>query len=661
MNRKYLNRIYFLALLTFPAFLLGLSSDGCEPHPGGYATLTVEVTGQGTVNPSGGSWPIPSTVTLQALPASGWKFDKWEGGLTGTTNPQTLTLTASVTVKATFISDNITRAPEAYNLTATTSPNVPITIQLQGEDPDGLAITYQVLNTPSHGNISFSASDGKLTYIPNTGYAGFDTIEYKAKNATSDSDNATVNFYVVTPASSGWAKSFGSTESDRINAITADGSGNVYVAGKFTGTVDFDPGPENGLYKSAGKSDAFLTKFDATGQWLWTRTFGGSGDDAATAVAVDGLGNVYLAGTFTETFLIDTASGTSLISQGGTGAFLCKFKPDRTFSWAKAVDGNSDDGATAVTADALGIVYLAGYFSGQTDFDGTTSGQDTHTSKGQTDGFVTQFAADGAYGWTRILGGTLADRINGIGLNGLNLTVAGYFQGTVDLDPGSGVDSRTSAGKRDIFIVQLTTTGQQQWSRILGSVGEDQAYALAVNEVGNIAVGGAFQNSFDFNPGAGTDINSAAGETDGFVAFFTSTGDYQWTRVLGGTKSDFVAAVSFDSINAVYAAGAFTGSVNFARDTGTDSKTSEGQTDAFLTKILIDGTYAYTLTAGGTGSDEADAVSASPAALAAFWGGYFQNTADLDPRTTLTSQIEEHTAFGSDDAFLIKSTPAGEW
>jgi hypothetical protein len=305
---------------------------GCVDDHGGNPNieLTVEVSGSGRVQPNGGAYPYGRTVTLQAIPSTGWKFDRWEGGVTGTDNPADITILQAVTVRAIFISVDTHPTPEAYNISVTAAKDTPVAFQLAGYSPDNSTLTYMPSGIPPHGNISLVGQ--QITYTPNAGYTGPDGFDYTTSDNNSTSSAAKANITVISPAITGWARSFGSNDADRVYAMTVDGKGNIYLVGVFTGVVDFDPSPKNKLIASAGKTDAFISKFSPSGDLLWARTIGGTGDDEARGVSVDGSDNVYIAGTYTGTALVDSATGTSVTQASGTGAFLCRLAESGAFT-----------------------------------------------------------------------------------------------------------------------------------------------------------------------------------------------------------------------------------------------------------------------------------------------------------------------------------------
>src|SRR5450631_3253553 len=96
-----------------------------------------------------------------------------------------------------------------------------------------------------------------------------------------------------------WVKQMGGTSSENGLSIATDASGNVYTAGYFQGTADFDPGP--GTFSlTAASDDIFVSKSDAAGNFLWAKQMGGASVEHAMSIAVDAAGNVYTTGYFSS-------------------------------------------------------------------------------------------------------------------------------------------------------------------------------------------------------------------------------------------------------------------------------------------------------------------------------------------------------------------------
>ncbi|MCH2633222.1 MAG: SBBP repeat-containing protein, partial [Acidimicrobiales bacterium] len=110
---------------------------------------------------------------------------------------------------------------------------------------------------------------------------------------------------------------FGGTQTDYSRGVAVDGSGNVYVTGHFTGTVDFGAGDVT----STGGYDVFVTKLNSSGVHQWTNTYGSTQDDTGNEVAVDSSGNVHVTGNFTGT--VDFGAG-DVTSAGSNDVFVTK-------------------------------------------------------------------------------------------------------------------------------------------------------------------------------------------------------------------------------------------------------------------------------------------------------------------------------------------------
>jgi len=123
-----------------------------------------------------------------------------------------------------------------------------------------------------------------------------------------------------------WVKTLGGSYSDFGYGIAMDGSGNVFITGSFAGTVDFDPGVGTNNLSAAGSDDIYISKLDNDGNFVWAKSLGGVGYDSGEAIAVDDVGNVYLAGEFSDTVDFDPGPGTdNLTSAGFIDAFISKF------------------------------------------------------------------------------------------------------------------------------------------------------------------------------------------------------------------------------------------------------------------------------------------------------------------------------------------------
>jgi len=474
----------------------------------------------------------------------------------------------------------------------------------------------------------------------------------------------------------GWAHTWGDIGSDQALSVAAGNSRDLYVCGGFSSTVDFDLGPGTDLRISNGGTDIFLTKHGSDGRYYWTVTWGGPEDDKAYSVDLDDAGGVFVAGYFggEVDFDPDPAGEELLSSSGPSDMFSSKFDTSGDFQWCKIWGLSDKDGARGVATDGSGNVYVTGY---------------SQVAYNSYDVFLRKWDGDGnlmwRLEWDKATSALQYDDEFGVDVDDQgNVYVTGVFTGTVDFDPGPGVDEHTSAGSKDVFLTKLDTGGGFLWARTWG--GDyyiyDGSTGVAVDLVGNVYVSGYFGGDVDFDPGPGEDWRTADG-LDAFLSEFGSDGDY--VRVLTWGGPDFIediwhygqaaCGVTTDDSRNVYITGNFAGATDLDPGPGFDLHTAEGASDSFVIAFDPDLNHRWARSWGG--NDDCCLPSTSR-----FWetgwgvavdadgavcvvGGY--SSEDSDPVNLAPtgppcdSDPDIHPAFAEWDAFLVRYLPDGCW
>ena len=302
-------------------------------------------------------------------------------------------------------------------------------------------------------------------------------------------------------------------------SIVVDTSGNVYTTGYFQGTVDFDPATGISNLTAFGTRGIFVQKLDTNGNFLWAKSFGGNGYSEGKSIALDISGNVYTTGYFRGSGDFDPGSGISILT-GGNGyddVFVQKMDANGNFLWAKSLAGDDHEGGSSIITDASGNVYTTGYFEGIVDFDSGTSISNL-TASGSRDVFVQKMDANGNFIWAKSFGGANLDGSTSIviGASG-DLYLIGYFYGTVDFDPGTGINNLTSEGAGDVFVQKMDTNGNSIWAKSFGGSNSDSGISIAVDTSENIYTVGGFNGTVDFDPDLGTNDLISLGNYDVFV------------------------------------------------------------------------------------------------------------------------------------------------
>ncbi|MEP7230897.1 MAG: SBBP repeat-containing protein [Ginsengibacter sp.] len=464
-----------------------------------------------------------------------------------------------------------------------------------------------------------------------------------------------------------WAKQMGGTDYDHSRSMAVDAAGNVYTTGEFRGTADFDPGAGIFNLSSPAHYDIFVSKSDASGNFIWAVQMGGSTDDMAYSIAVDGGGNVYTTGIFSGTADFDPGAGIFTMTSGGAYAiFVSKLDAAGNFVWAKKLGGTSNyDQARSIAADASGNVYIAGDFYGTTDFDpgpaifNLTSGYDL-----SPDVFISKLDASGNFVWANQLGGISNDDAYAVTVDASgNVYTTGNFYGTADFDPGPGIFNMTPIDDAnyknyDIFISKLDASGNFVWAKqlggphVTGSSLNDFGYSIAVDAGGNVYTTGYFPGTADFDPDTGVYNLTSAGATDIFVSKLDPSGNFLWAKQMGGTLVDEAYAITTDASGNVYTTGYFFGTADFDPGSGTYVLSSAGGTaDAviFVSKLDASGNFLWARQMSGASYGYALSIAVD-ATGSVYTTGYFGGTADFDPGAGMYNLASA----GVDDIFISK-------
>jgi hypothetical protein len=337
-----------------------------------------------------------------------------------------------------------------------------------------------------------------------------------------------------------WLTQRGTDEREFAEGVATDAAGNIYVTGSTGHDLD-----GNSNAGAAGSLDIFLMKFDAAGNWQWTKQDGTGQDDDSHAVAVDSAGNIYITGYVRGNF-----HGITRVALADI--FISKYDPSGNRLWS-ALFGSSDvDEGCSITCDASNNVYVAGY--AQESVEG-------NPFVGVADNILAKYDSAGNRQWLRQWGtannqSAYAVKADGSG----NVYVAGYT---------TGVLYGPKYGGRDIFLAKYDSAGSFIWGIQRGSTESDQVNGVATDAAGNIYITGQAGASLDGNPYVGND--------DMFLAKYNSAGTEIWTKEMGGAGNDVAVGVSVFTNGSIFVCG-YTGG-DF------DGNINQGIEDMFLLKF----------------------------------------------------------------------------
>ena len=363
-----------------------------------------------------------------------------------------------------------------------------------------------------------------------------------------------------------WARLAGTSNLDEGYAVAADPSGNCIIAG----------GTRGSLYGSnQGRYDLFVAKYDTGGNPLWGRQRGTAQREFAFGVATDPSGNIYATGY----------TGAALDGQSHAGnwdIFLTKFGPTGDWLWTRQIGAGQDDEGYAVTTDASGNVYFAGYVRG------SIHGQ---TRVGSADVIICKYNPAGARLWTRLFGSAEIDQAWAVACDASgSVFVSGYTLGSIE--------GNAYLANGDLFLAKYDTDGNRLWLRQWGTINAEHGYSLATDEAGNAYLSGYT---------TGTLYGPKNGGRDVFLAKFDASGTQLWGRQFGSTpvpdsnEHDQGWGLALGSDGNVYLGGQVAGPF--------DGSVHQGGLDIFLAKYDPAGTRLWFTQVGTASSDWARGVA----------------------------------------------------
>lgn len=427
-----------------------------------------------------------------------------------------------------------------------------------------------------------------------------------------------------------WVKKITSLNHNSAQHVALDDVGNVYVSGAYRSSADFDPSAGSSLLTSNGQSDIYISKFTPNGDLLWAISLGDTANNTVNSMAVDKNGNVLVLTPIRGTIDFDPSANTVNLTATNYNLAFCKYDSSGNLVWAKLIEGTNEVVGYSIKTDDLGNVYVGGYYSGDTDFDPSSSS--TILSSGTKNiGFIAKYSAMGNFLFVKQF------ESKGISLvTNLDIDTQGniYFVGTVsdstDFDPGVGTHyllPETVLGGKNIFISKLNSSGSFVWAKLyLG--GDDTPFSLTVDDSSNVVLSGIVNGKTDFDPSLDTFYISSIGTSSVFVNFISklsSNGDFRWAK-----KSDvrMFYVTTDDSCN-VYATGDFIDTADFSLGSGQAITYARNQS-GYMLKLDHSSAFKWVQQLSGSGLCFAKGLAITDDKFM-YTVGNFARTVDFDP------------------------------
>ena len=447
-----------------------------------------------------------------------------------------------------------------------------------------------------------------------------------------------------------WGGGFGSYSSESANAVEVDGAGNTYVVGKYRNTVDFDPSGGAFLMTAQGESDIFILKLDQNGQFLWSKSIGGTSFDYANDIKIDGNGDIFITGVFRNTVDFDPGISThNLTSNGQYDVFVLKMDQSGNHIWSTSFGGGSYDYGNKIDVDSFGNIWVIGSFRNTVDFNASAT-SNNKTSNGGEDIYVLKLNFLGNFISVQTMGGTGNDSPTSMAIDPFGfLFVTGTFEETADFNPGNTTTNLISNGLTDLFLIKLNFSGGLLFAKSIGGTGNDGSTDIKIDPFSNLFITGYFSETTDFDPSNNGTFNLVSlGYEDAFTLKLNNLGDLIWARSFGNNNFIRGNSVNIDGDGNVFTGGFFRGICDIDPGPNVIPINSNGYMDIILQKLDQNGNYLNAISLGNSGDDQITDMKIVNNEF--YICGTFMDQVDFNP------SILDHvmTSNGDEDAFVLK-------
>ena len=335
-------------------------------------------------------------------------------------------------------------------------------------------------------------------------FAGTVDLDPGPGDHTVTGDDSYFSMFLLKLDSAGntiWIESFIGENAFVPSSITLDHDQNLYITGAVSGVVDADPGAGVFMFNEVADGDAFVEKFDPSGNFLWGQQFNDGDIYTDQRIAVDGDNNIYLHGSFTGTFDADPGPGISnYTSLGEHDSYIMKWDVSGNLIWFRRLGSIGDERPGPIELSNSNDIYVSGRFDGSCDFD-PGAGIHLLNTNGYYDAYLGKYSTDGDFIWAYGFGGTYSEYIQPIALDSLeNIYMTGGYKGLVDFDPGPGVYEDNAGTDENGYILKL-----DEDANFIFMVSAESSQFISPNDIAldkdlNIIVHGDFSEFADFDP-----------------------------------------------------------------------------------------------------------------------------------------------------------------
>lgn len=324
--------------------------------------------------------------------------------------------------------------------------------------------------------------------------------------------------------------------------------------------------------------------------------------------------------------------------------------------WATYYGGGYEY-SNAIALDRSENVFIAG--NTESTHGIATAGAFQTKENGDLDVFIAKFTSNGNLLWGTYFGGNGQEEPSDATVNGAGeLCITGYTNSPIVMS-SSGSYRTGLAGSTDVFIAKFSTTGSRIWSDYFGGDQIEMGNGIAIDASDNIYIAGETQSSSSIAT-SGAFETSYNGNSDAFLAKFTTDGIHLWSTYFGGDNGDAAYDVCIDAFGNPIITGVTTSSKNIATSGAFQTRhdSDYASYDAFIAKFSYSGSLTWSTYFGGRDQDQGDGITSDAS-------GNILITGTTCSKSGIASPGAFKTSYGGStnnmigDAFVAKFSPTG--
>lgn len=435
---------------------------------------------------------------------------------------------------------------------------------------------------------------------------------------------------------------YGDYGQEAANTIMTDNAGSIYIGGAFEKGIDTDPSTTGYEKLYAAIKDGLFAKYDLNGNYIWSKSIGGYGNDfsnTARVIKKDDNDNMYVAGELLNN--MDFDPGPGIVSLGSnsdsySNSYFAKYDAGGALIFAKSIEGSIE----SMDMDTLGNMYIIGRYLGISDFDPSPGTYTLTTAPHKYYMFFSKYDNTGNLVYVKSLNYNFMSG-SGYDYNAQvaatkagEIYIAGSYANTIDFDPSPAINALTSTtgtASQDIYIAKYDVSGNFVFAKPIYGSGREGVSAIDINSTGVCITGtlvyGALQYSIvDFDPSPAT--ATIVGQLhNSYVAKYDLSGNFIYVRAMSNGTSGSVEShdIVLEPSGAAIVTGNQTGTAYYNYPTLTTGSISVS--GAFITRYDASGNYIFVK--GLTNSYSESIARDTSGGL--YLAGWFIGTADFDP------------------------------